>query len=59
MKGNKDDLSKTITKDAQIPSLITQQVLNNLTMAELVKDQELYVKLLQVKKKSEKKLNMQ
>lgn len=59
MKGNKDDLSKTITKDAQIPSLITQQVLDNLTMAELVKDQELYVKLLQVKKKSEKKLNMQ
>jgi len=59
MKGNKDDTSKTITKDAQIPSLITQQVLDKLTMAELIKDQELYVRLLQVKKKSETKLNMQ
>ena len=60
MKGNKDDVSKTIiTKDAQIPSLITQQVLDKLTMAELIKDQELYVRLLQVKKKSETKLNMQ
>ena len=60
MKGNKDDVSKTIiTKDAQIPSLITQQVLDKLTMAELIKDQELYVRLLQVKKKSERKLNMQ
>lgn len=58
MKGNNDDLSKIIKKDALMPSLISQQDLDKLTMKELNNDLELYTSLLQVKQKSEKKLNM-
>lgn len=49
MKGNNDDLTKIIKKDALMPSLISQQDLEKLTMKELNNDLELYSSLLQVK----------
>lgn len=59
MKGNKDDdAAKATQKDAQMPSFITPQVLEELTMQELNSDLELYGKLLQVKKKADQKVNM-